>query len=50
MIGGVSASPLDLGGGNTVVGPLQGLLVTLIYCTACIGASYWLLRTRDVTN
>ncbi len=50
MITGVSGSPLDLGGGNTVVDPLQGLLVTLAYCAVCIGVSYWLLRTRDVTN
>jgi ABC-type transport system involved in multi-copper enzyme maturation permease subunit len=29
---------------------IQGLLVSLLYCAALIGLSYWLVRKRDVTH
>lgn len=62
LLSAVNQSPLDLGGaaanntegvsgpGVYVISPLQGLLVTLLYCVVLIGLSYWVLRKRDVTN
>jgi ABC-type transport system involved in multi-copper enzyme maturation permease subunit len=61
IINGVNHSPLDLGGSSTstsipgppdvyVIAPLQGLIVTLLYCTLLIGLSYWAVRKRDVTH
>jgi ABC-type transport system involved in multi-copper enzyme maturation permease subunit len=57
LLNGVSQSPIDLTGGTggstlatSVIGPAQGLLVALLYCVLLVGASYWLLRKRDVTH
>lgn len=61
LLSGVNQSPLDLGGGsssasnvnglvNYIITPGQGLLVSLLYCVALIGLSYWVLRKRDVTH
>jgi ABC-type transport system involved in multi-copper enzyme maturation permease subunit len=53
---GVSGSPLDLGGRNTLssvfdtIAPFQGLVVSILYCLAFIGLSYWMMRSRDVTH
>ncbi|HLW03820.1 MAG TPA: ABC transporter permease [Ktedonobacterales bacterium] len=62
LLNGVNQSPLDLGGGSSNsagsgsaivqggITPLQGLLVALLYCIVLVGASYWVLRKRDVTH
>ena len=59
LINGVTQSPLNLGGSstsstlNTGISPIptaQGLLVSLLYCVALVGLSYWLVRKRDVTH
>lgn len=61
LLSAVNQAPLDLGGGggnasdvtslvNYVITPSQGLLVSLLYCVALIGLSYWVLRKRDVTH
>ncbi len=56
LLAGVAQSPLDLGGSNngnqglTIIPPAQGLLVSLLYCAALIGLSYWVVRKRDVTS
>ncbi len=55
---GVTQTPIDLGAassgsgtpGDLVIAPVQGLLVSLLYCAILIGLSYWALRKRDVTN
>ncbi len=55
VLAGVSGSPLDLGGRNAggpfdTIAPFQGLVVSILYCLAFIGLSYWMMRSRDVTH
>lgn len=57
LINGVTQSPLNLGGSSSGsdlgISPIpagQGLFISLLYCVALVGLSYWLVRARDVTH
>lgn len=58
LINGVTQAPLNLSGssgggldlGLSPISTGQGLFISLLYCVALVGLSYWLVRARDVTH